>query len=514
LIRYQFSLFVCLLAVPPLLQAQVPGTLRGRVLDASTNAAISFATVRLKGKMQGVISNAEGSFRLPYRYKLQQDTLVISCIGYYSKLVPLAQFEDNDINIIKLETSITQLSEVVIKAQRERRRLSATRIVKKAINQIPANYPQSDFTYEAYYRDYQMKGGQYINFNEAILNVFDAGFHTNDYRSTKIRLHSYQKNTKFQRDTTTEIAYDNSHQKFVPDARLYAAGGNELSILRIHDAIRNHTFRSYSFVYTLADDFISNHNFRHDKPAFLNDIYLYSISCRSKKSVTGSDHLAKGTIYIEPDNFAIHKMVYEVYQRDRSETKLLFDVQVEYVRRDTSMYLNYISFHNLFNLKNPADFKVEDVLFDAHDRTFTITFSHWPTTNSVLDTDNYKIKILGKRMDIEKVTFDGRNANKIYVLLEENDKVDFLEHRDILAEEIQIEFENIKDIKGRVLGEETFITVNQFRELFVQQWGLESSQIGDTLHIDKNKPLAQSPSVLHKQDTSSWMNTPLIGREE
>lgn len=500
--------------MPSWLSAQETTTLRGRVLDASTNAAISFATVRLKGKMQGVISNAEGSFQFPYRYKLQQDTLVISCIGYNNRIVPLAQLEDNDINIIKLETSTTQLSEVVIKAQRDKRRLSAIRIVKKAINQIPANYPHSDFAYEAYYRDYQIKDDQYINLNEAILDVFDRGFDTNDYHRTKIRLHSYQKNTKFQRDTTTEIAYDNTYEKFVPDATLYAFGGNELAILRTHNAIRNHAFPSYSFVYTLADDFIRNHTFKLNEPAFLNDIYLYSVACRSKKSITGSDHFARGTLYIEPDNFAIHKMEYEVYQRDKSKTKLLFDVQVEYVKRDSSMYLNYISFHNLFNLRNPSDFKVEDILFDAHDRIFTITFNHWPTTNSVLDTDNYKIKILGKRMDVEKVTFDGRNANKIYILLEENDKVDFFEHREILAEEIQIKFNNITDIEGRVLGEETFITVNQFRELFVQQWGLESPQISDRLYIDKNQPLAQNTTVLQKKDTSSWMNTPLIGIED
>ncbi|MEM6844521.1 MAG: carboxypeptidase-like regulatory domain-containing protein [Bacteroidota bacterium] len=508
---YQIRLFVGFLAISSSLYAQVPDALRGRVIDAATNASVPFATVKLKNRTQGVISNAEGGFQFPYRYKSQKDTLVISCIGYQNKIVPLDQLEDNSINIIKLETSTTQLAEVVIRARRERKkRLSAFRIVKKAINQIPVNYPQSDFTYEAYYRDYQLKDDRYINLNEAIVEVSDAGFHTNDERSTKIRLHAYRQNAEFQRDTSTAIAYDNSYQKFIPDAKLKSFGGNELTILRIHNAIRNHALHTYSFVYTLAENFIRNHNFKLNDPILLNDVYLYAITCRSIKSKTGSSHFAKGTIYIEPDNFAIHKMVYEVYQRTKPEHKLLFDVQVEYVRRDSSMYLNYISFHNLFNMKNPSDFRVEDIVFDAIDRMFTITFNHWPTSASVLDTDNYKIKILGKKVDVERVTFDGWNGNKIYVFLKENEKVDFIGNREALGEEIQIEFENIKDLEGRILGEETFIVVNQFRELFVQQWGISVPEISDTLYIDKKIPLVQNTVVPQRENSSYWMNTPIF----
>jgi len=133
-----------------LLCGQGPETFKGKLVDNQSNAAIPFATIKLKNEWRGVISNAVGDFQLPTRYKLLSDTLEISCIGYDSKIVPIKQLAEDRINVIKLQSTTIHLSEVVIRAKKIRKP-SAYKIIKKAIKNISLNYPQHTYSTVALY---------------------------------------------------------------------------------------------------------------------------------------------------------------------------------------------------------------------------------------------------------------------------------------------------------------------------------------------------------------------------
>jgi len=140
-----------------------------------------------------------------------------------------------------------------------KRTLTAYKIIELAIQNIPHNYPTHPFSYAAYYRDYQKEENEYLNLNEGIVGIFDEGFDTNDFRSTKIKLYQYRRNSDFRRDSMTAIAYDNNSlhgNKFIPTATVFPYGGNELSMLMAHDAIRNNKVDSYSFVNVFDTDFL------------------------------------------------------------------------------------------------------------------------------------------------------------------------------------------------------------------------------------------------------------------
>ena len=93
-----------------------------------------------------------------------------------------------------------QLSAVEIQASNTKK-LTGRRLVERAISRIPYNYPKRRFDYIAYYRDYQIKGHQYVNMNEALVRVSDEGFSSNDQLDTKIHLIEYKSNTGFPIDT-------------------------------------------------------------------------------------------------------------------------------------------------------------------------------------------------------------------------------------------------------------------------------------------------------------------------
>ncbi|MEX0291130.1 MAG: carboxypeptidase-like regulatory domain-containing protein, partial [Flavobacteriaceae bacterium] len=214
--------------------------IRGKLLDAQTQEPIPFATIRLKSRAMGVISNQDGGFRIPKKFEQLGDAIIISCMGYEKREMSLGKLSPEHINIIRLVPGVLELSEAVVSAKKKRP-LTARQIVRRAIRNIPENYPQKPFSTIGYYRDYQMEEDQYINLNEAILEVFDEGFNTPDQANTKVRIYDYQENTKFKRDTLPLQPYNyEKWSKVIDKAYLSGYGGNEFTILRIHDAIRNY----------------------------------------------------------------------------------------------------------------------------------------------------------------------------------------------------------------------------------------------------------------------------------
>jgi len=488
-----------------LLCGQGPETFKGKLVDNQSNAAIPFATIKLKNEWRGVISNAVGDFQLPTRYKLLSDTLEISCIGYDSKIVPIKQLAEDRINVIKLQSTTIHLSEVVIRAKKIRKP-SAYKIIKKAIKNISLNYPQHTYSTVAYYRDYQLKDSEYINLNEAIVEVLDKGFQTN-HLSSKIKLYQYRKNKDFEADSITEGVYDNVENKFIPNATLYSFGGNELSILLMHDAIRNYNVDTYSYVYRLSSrDFMITHSFRLVKSMMLDKVALYQIEFDTREDKIGLNHFAKGTVYIQQDNYAIHKLEYSTYEQDNARSKLLFDIKVEYSKVDSLMYLNYISFNNFFKVKNPLDFKVVDLVFNRSVFALRIEVNNNLAYVSQIDSTNFDVKIGESKMRIKEVSIYRKTID---LMLEQNKKVDVWESKENLSNKIKLHFKDITDVDGRELGKVTFITVNQFRELFVQKIHTSGFETEDSIFVDKTIPLSKNSPIPVKSGFNYFMNTPL-----
>lgn len=506
--------FICLfLSSGILLHGQGLGNYKGKLIDLETNAALPFATIKLKNEWRGVISNAVGDFQLPLLSISSSDTLVISCIGYESKILPIEQLSVDKLNTIKLQPSTTLLSEVVIRANKIKQ-LSGYRIVKKAIQNIPLNFPKSYYSYLAYYRDYQLKSNEYINLNEAVVEVFDNGFNTKSNVESNVKLYKYRRNKDFKRDTTTEVAYDNLSAKFVPNFKLYPFGGNELSILLMHDAIRNYRVHTYSFVYKFQKNFLSNHAFQLKKLVTLNNEELYEIAFDSRSDrIIAMNHFAKGTIYIEPDNYAIHKLDYSTYsfkESNDSISNLLYNIKLEYSRVNSLMYLNYISLYNFFKVKNPSDFKVVDLVFDRDRYGFRIKFNNIPLKTSVLDKSHYNLKIGGEDMVVNEIIYNEKDhPNTIYLILERNKKVNIRVSKETLASAMKVDFKNIIDVDGRKLGDDTYISGNQFRELFVQKVETSPPAFNDSLFISIAKPLSQNKIHPIGRDSDYFMNTPL-----
>lgn len=81
-----------------------------QILDKETNDPVSFATILNKHKNSGAYADKNGYFIFEFQ---KNDTLVISCIGYFSKIIAIKTSNDQD--VIYLNPKMYNINEIVVK---------------------------------------------------------------------------------------------------------------------------------------------------------------------------------------------------------------------------------------------------------------------------------------------------------------------------------------------------------------------------------------------------------------
>jgi hypothetical protein len=505
--------------------AQQSEFLYGKVIDAETKEPIPFATIRIQNKAIGVISNDDGGFSIPLKFKEIGEILEITSMGFGARKILISELASEQINLIMLLPKAIELQEVAV-AAKKRRKLTAFEIVKKSIEAIPGNYPMNSFSTVGYYRDYQKKGNQYINLNEAILGVFDEGFNTPDNESTAVRIYDYRENSDFERDSIALKPYNYKNGlKVIDKAFLWNYGGNEFTILRIHDALRNYEIDSYSYVHRLKYDFIENHSFSREENTYLVDEPLYTISFGKQ----APQNYARGVLYISQRDFSIYKMEYAVYDKSKTAKvingnkneppgRLIFEVITEYQRIKNKMFLNYISFSNSFRLIELPKFKVEEIHIDFNKQCFVVLFNKVPERESAVITRFYSLKFMGKRINLREIKLEKKRAYlypKFRSVAETSSffkELNNYRNTDDLIDPKLFSFDvkKIIDEEGNEINSRTYGNFNQFREFFVQQVKLNVRGPTDYMYMQKDRPIFKNQPIVKPDDFYElWMNTPL-----
>ena len=490
------------------------------LLDSKSREPIVFATIRIKGNALGVISNQDGGFRIPLEFQEKGEELEISSMGYDTSTVPFEALETNGLNRILLQPALFQLQETIVTAIKKR--LTSKEIIQKALNRIPDNYENNPFELIGYYRDYQIKNKKYSNLNEAIIKVFDGGFKNDDYINTEYGIYAYSKNYDFEIDSFAAKPYDyNTRDKYIPDASLISDyGGNELVILHIHDAIRNHNVPAYSFVGKLVDDFIKSHRFSKVEQTSYNDKAVYKIAIKKRPF----PFQVEGFIYIDKDDYSIRRLDYAVYRKymitqngysskAMKERQLLYEIIVEYGDYENKMFLNYISFHNKFSLKRPAQFRIQKLTLDKVNGVLGVEFNKPAANYDNLKLSDIYLMYKGKQLKFKKIVAIGNQIN----LKLSNSERQVLLRNELFAdgaekEKIILRISGLVDQEGNVLDERKTENLDQFREFFTQKILVEQKE-----SIPKNEIMLKKMPLYNKeqnmlgkgQNYNYWMNTPL-----
>lgn len=497
-----------------------------KVLDKSTKKSVVYATVMLKKINRGTHADFNGNFEIPIKY-MQKGIIKISSIGYRTKEVKLSDLKTNITNIIYLKKSNSQLQEVVIKTSKRKKRLLGKQIVRKAIENILENYPTNSHSYIGYYRDYQQPVGdsyqkmikskkpiEYLNVNEAILESFDKGFETDKLKNKKNQtlLYQYIANKDFIQDSTLTIPYDNKSKKYSESVYITPLGGNELNILDLTNAVRNHDKMSFSFTNVFNKDFLRNHLFKVKEVVYLDDIPLYKIYFFSLKNKTSYEYSAYGHLFISKNDFAIHKFNYNLYYRKKKNPQ--YSVTIAYSPKKDKMYLNYISFNNYFEATNGNYFKIDKTIFNSQKSTFQIYFNRQININTLEPARrNFKIYYKGKKLKVIGASIFDNNKRTVIVSVDKNSiaKMNFDKERQNpnYASYFTFDITNIKDINGFEIDKRASIKLNQYRELFVQEIFKNKKLPLKVNFVDKSLPLSKTLITPVNFKDAYWINSPL-----
>lgn len=541
LFRFFFILFM--LSSHPSVFAQQGEFIRGILLDAKTAEPIVFASIRIKDRALGVISNLDGSFRIPIKYREYGDIIEISSMGYRTKEVLIHDFSIYVTNTVRLQPAIFELAEATVSAKRKRKRLRPRQIVQKAIDALLENYPTEPYAQVGYYRDYQLDNDAYVNLNEAILAVYDQGFDAIDSATTRTSIYDYRENLDFRRDTLARKPYNYSFKgdaKVIDKGYLNSYGGNEFTILGVHNAIRNHRINSYSFVHRFDTDLLKEHVFSRSDDSSIDEESLYTIQFVRRLPV----HTAYGRLYISKFDYSIFKMDYAVYDETKdnktglvdkngSYKQPVFEVSTSYRRQEGKMYLNYISFNNIFKIWEPPKLTLDrvDVRFDntfyqnvslsVKRRWIVLTFSEFLNANTVRNKNQFSVHFKGRKITLEGflvtdnqvVLYPKANTSRQMELL---DELEFIAQNEGINEEIlRVKATGLKDLNGNQIGRWTTKDYHQFREFFVQEVKTDYQVPQEDLFMNHRKPIFDDQPIFKPDNFEDyWMNTPLRGTND
>jgi len=287
-------------------------TLSATVQDNQSQEPLPFASVGIKGKSIGTITNLQGQFDFHFPAEFRNDILVISMLGYNDFEAPIWSLLDSKVTVIPMTLSTTVLKEVVVRDS-----LSGGEILQLALARIEDNYPMDPFLLKGFYRDVKKVGGTYIALLEAAVEIYDENY---SEPRNKAKLRERVKLLEVRKS----VGYDN---KFTS----YFGQKNLLEDLLLHNNIR------YRQIDTQTDLFT---NTKREEDSYYNGRETFVLSNTEGFNLK---------MYINKTDYSISHLEFEI-SGDNAERKknlvskfVSYKKTIDFKRFNNKMYLNYIS---------------------------------------------------------------------------------------------------------------------------------------------------------------------------
>jgi len=291
-------------------------TLSSQVRDAETGEPLSYASVGIKGKSNGTITNTQGDFDFHFPAEYRNEILIISMLGYKNFEAPVWTLLNGQTPVIQLHKASILLNEVVVTAQDS---LSGGDLMRIAISRIETNYPMKPFRLDGFYRDIKKVGGTYISLLEAAVNIYDDNY---SEPRNKGRLRERVKLLEVRKS----LGYDNKFNSYFDQRNL-------LEDLLLHNNIRYHQFDE-------TDEFFVALERQEDSYYNGHDVYVITHS---------NDFSLK--IFIDKTDYAIIHLEFETSNEgDKLDHKknlisrfIGYKKTIDFKRYNDKWFLNYIT---------------------------------------------------------------------------------------------------------------------------------------------------------------------------
>ncbi len=287
-------------------------TLSATVQDGQTQEPLPYASVGIKGKSIGTITNLQGQFDFHFPAEYRNEILVISMLGYENYEAPIWSLLDSKVTVLPMTRSTTVLKEIEVRDS-----LSGGEILRLALERIEENCPMDPFLLKGFYRDVKKVGGTYIALLEAAVEIYDDNYAEPRNKSKlreRVKLLEVRKS----------IGYDN---KFTS----YFGQKNLLEDLLLHNNIR------YRQIDMQTDLFAKT---IREEDSYYNGRETFVIINREGFYLK---------MYVDKADYSISHLQFEISGENDERKKNLvskfvsYKKTIDFKRFDGKMYLNYIS---------------------------------------------------------------------------------------------------------------------------------------------------------------------------
>jgi hypothetical protein len=179
------------------LSAAIPDFITGVIVDDETLEPLPFATIGLRNKGRGTVSNNNGEFGLNIPTDTYTDTLSISYLGYYTREIPVKQILGNNLTI-SMNKEFISIPEIIIRNQ------IPQDIIARAFHAISKNFGNTPASMTGFYREGVMKKSELQTYSEAILQIYKSAY-TGSLLGDQIKVYKSRKIENTDRRDTLAI---------------------------------------------------------------------------------------------------------------------------------------------------------------------------------------------------------------------------------------------------------------------------------------------------------------------
>jgi len=282
----------------------------GKVLSSAEKLPIQGATINYGGLY--TISDKDGFYNILVDSNVHQDLIIFSAIGYKTKI--LTDFKFNTFTKIQLYDSVFNLPEINISS-------GTNALIKKAIDNISINYPQTPFILSGLLRLFYNQNNGYNYYNDAIIENYVPPY--NSHKEISVRLIENSSKNYFKAGSKNTLI-----QNWVSAYKIVA---NYDFIHKPFEFLSPKTFNTFTF--KLIDKFT------------VGSERYFTVEFKNKTKINGFNYLKiEGKLIIDSTSLAFVKGDFTIYNlkdpfyKEIEELKLI----ISYKKYDKLWYVDNI----------------------------------------------------------------------------------------------------------------------------------------------------------------------------
>lgn len=268
--------------IAPIDSATVAETryMTGTVRDEETLEPLPFATIALKNRGKGTVTNNNGQFGLKITPDLLNDTISVSYLGYLRNEIPVMSALAEEFSIV-MRREFISIPEIIIRNQ------IPQEIIYKAFTSIRTNYPGEPSAMTGFYREGVMKKKELQSYAEAVVQIYKSAY-TGSLLGDQMKVYKSRKIENIKRSDTLAV-------------RLKAGMSTCLDL----DGAR------FTFDF-LNRESMADYRYRLSDIVTYEDESAYEIEFEQREDIDLP--LYKGVVYINTSDFAILHAEFELNQ--------------------------------------------------------------------------------------------------------------------------------------------------------------------------------------------------------